>query len=580
MSGAPRPLWQQRFPGACDWDTPIETGTVPDLLAAPVAARPDAPAISFRAATLTYQEFDSLVTRLAAGLIADGVRPRDRVALLLPNTPWHPIVFFAAARCGATVVHLSALDATRELEHKLKLTRPSRLVTTNLPGFLPTALALMADGLAPCLLVGDDARWGAGDGVPLALPERTDVIRLDDLLDAPMPTSWPALSPEDVMLLQFTGGTTGLPKAAMLSHGNLVSAVNIYRLSNDGERLEPFAQKVVAVLPMFHIFALTALLLRHVRDGNEILLRQRFDIETLVNDIVVKRATTFSGVPTMWIALLNRPGVEDIDFSSLRFCVSGGAPMPFEVQTRLEKLLGMRLAIGWGMTETAPAGSRVPRAARPRPGLIGVPFSGIDMKIVALDGLRPELPIGEVGEIAIRGPNVFKGYLDDAEATREAFHDGWFLTGDLGRMDEDGLFEIVDRRKNMIISSGFNVYPAAIEGAIYEHPAVQEVIVIGVDDAYRGQAAKAFVTLKAGHGPLTLDDLLVFLKDRIGPHEMPCSLELRDSLPRSAAGKLLARALVAEEKEKLDATAGTSSATHRERLSPWPDAGSVNAQLS
>lgn len=182
------------------------------------------------------------------------------------------------------------------------------------------------------------------------------------------------------------------------------------------------------------------------------------------------------------------------------------------------------------------------------------------MKIVALDGLRPELPMGEVGEIAIRGPNVFKGYLDDAEATREAFHDGWFLTGDLGRMDEDGLFEIVDRRKNMIISSGFNVYPVAIEGAIYEHPAVQEVIVIGVDDPYRGQAAKAFVTLKIGHDPFTLDDLLVFLKDRIGPHEMPCALEFRDSLPRSAVGKLLAKVLVAEEKEKQEAAGGISSA--------------------
>jgi len=560
VSGMARPLWQQRFPGACDWDAPIEIGTVPDLLAAPVAARPDAPAISFRAVTLSYGELDALVTRLAAGLMADGIRPGDRVALLLPNTPWHPIVFFAVARCGATIVHLSALDAPRELEHKLMTTKPQRLVTTNLPGFLPTALALMAKGLAPRLLVGDDARWGADDATPLVLPEQAEVTRLDDLLDAAMPTSWPMLSPDDIMLLQFTGGTTGLPKAAVLSHGNLVSAVNIYRLWNDGERLEPFAQKVVAVLPLFHIFALTTVLMRHLRDGNEILLRQRFDVETLVKDIAVKRATIFPGVPTMWISLLNRPGFQDIDFSSLRSCTSGGAPMPFEVQARLEKGLGRHLTIGWGMTETAPAGSRAPKAARPRPGLIGVPFPGINMKIVALDGARPELPVGEVGEIAIRGPNVFKGYLNDTEATREAFHDGWFLTGDLGRMDEDGLFEIVDRRKNMIISSGFNVYPVAIEGAIYEHPAVQEVIVIGVDDPYRGQAAKAFVTLKIGHDPFTLDDLLVFLKDRIGPHEMPCALEFRDSLPRSAVGKLLAKVLVAEEKEKREAAAGISSA--------------------
>jgi len=565
MSEMARPIWQRRFPGACDWDAPIEIGTIPDLLAAPVAARPDAPAISFRGRTLSYGEFDALVTGLAAGLIADGVRPGDRVALLLPNTPWHPIVFFAVARCGATVVHLSALDAPRELEHKLATTKPVRLVTTNLPGFLPNALALMAKGLAPRLLVGEDARWGAGDAPPLALPEQADTARLDDLLEAEIPASWPTLSPDDVMLLQFTGGTTGLPKAAMLSHGNLISAVNIYRLWDDGERLEPFEQKVVAILPMFHIYALTTLLLRHLRDGNEIMLRQRFDVDTLIEDIAVKRATTVSGVPTMWFALINRPGVEEVDFSSLRSCVSGGAPLPFDVKTRLEGVLGIRLTSGWGMTETAPAGSRVPSTARSRPGLIGVPLPGIDMRIVALDEPHPELPVGEVGEIAIRGPNVFKGYLDDAEATREAFRDGWFLTGDLGRMDEDGLFEIVDRRKNMIISSGFNVYPVAVEGAIYEHPAVHEVIVIGIDDAYRGQAAKAFVTLKPGHEAFTLEDLLVFLKDRLGRHEMPRALEFRDSLPRSAAGKLLAKVLAAEEKEK-QAAAGANAAAQDSKL--------------
>lgn len=554
MAAAP-PIWQQRFPEACDWDREVETGIVPDLLALPAGERPQASALEFRGRRISYGELDRQVGRLAAGLIADGVKPGDRVALLLPNTPWHPLVFFAVARCGAVVVHLSALDAPRELEHKLKVTKPARLVTTNLPGFLPNALALLEAGHVGRLLVGEDGRWGEGESAALPVPQRDEVATLDALMQAPEPAAWPKVSPDDLMLLQFTGGTTGLPKAAMLSHGNLVSAVNIYRLWNDGERLEPFAQKVVAVLPLFHIYALTTLLLRHLRDGNEILLRQRFDVETLIEDIAERRATAFSGVPTMWFALLNRPGVESVDFSSLRSCVSGGAPLPFEVQTRLEGLLGVRLVNGWGMTETAPAGSRLPKAAKPRPGLIGLPLPGIAMKIVGLDPPREELTTGEVGEIAIRGPNVFKGYLDDEEATREAFADGWFLTGDLGRMDADGLFEIVDRRKNMIISSGYNVYPVAIEGAIYEHPAVSEVIVIGIDDAYRGQAAKAFVTLKDGHLPFSLDELQAFLTDRLGRHELPRALEFRASLPRSAAGKLLARELIAEEKARQAAAA-------------------------
>lgn len=555
MKAAPRPIWQQRFPQACDWDATVETGIVPELLAAPVASRPEASAIEFRERTISYGELDRMVAQLAAGLIADGVRPGDRVALLLPNTVWHPVAFFAVARCGASVVHLSALDAPRELEHKLKLTKPTRLVTTNLPGFLPNALKLIEAGTVARLLVGEDGRWGQGDAAPLGIPNQANVARLDDLMDALPPASWPVVSPDDVMLLQFTGGTTGMPKAAMLTHGNLVSAVNIYRLWTDGEPLEPGAQKSIAVLPMFHIYALTTILLRHIRDGNEILLRQRFDVETLIADIAVKRATLFSGVPTMWFALLNRDGVESVDFSSLRSCVSGGAPLPFDVQTRLEGILGVRLNNGWGMTETAPAGSRVPRDAKPRPGLIGIPLPGIAMRIVSLEPERDEFPPGEIGEIAIRGPNVFKGYLDDEAATIEAFHEGWFLTGDLGRMDEDGLFEIVDRRKNMIISSGYNVYPVAIESAIYEHPAVQEVVVIGIDDAYRGQAAKAFVKLKAGHAPFTLDELTIFLKDRLGRHEMPRALEFRETLPRSAAGKLLAKVLIAEEQEKLAASA-------------------------
>ncbi|MFG1478045.1 AMP-binding protein [Xanthobacter sp. V4C-4] len=552
--------WAAHFPRVCDWHAPLEITTLPDLLAAGVAARGAGPALDFRGARISYRALAQMVERLASGLARAGVRRGDNVALLLANTPWHPIAFFAVTRLGARVVHISALDARREIVHKLKVTGARRLLTTNLPGFLPSALEMLDAGVVETVLVGEDARWGAGEAPALPIPERAGVRAIDTLFDDTLlddtPLDVPPPSVDDIAVLQFTGGTTGLPKAAMLSHGNLTSAVAMYRAWHDGGRpLVAGTEKVVAVLPLFHIYALTTVLLRHLRDGNEILLRQRFDVETLIDDVARLKASQFSGVPTMWVALLNRPGVEAVDFSSLKSCVSGGAPLPFEVQARIERLIGTQLNNGWGMTETGPAGSRVPFEVARRPGLIGIPLPGLAMRVVAMDAPGRALPPGEVGEIAIQGPNVFKGYLDDAAGTAAAFHDGWFLTGDMGRMDERGLFELVDRRKNMIISSGFNVYPAAVENAIYEHPAVEEVIVIGVPDSYRGQSAKAYVKLKAGAAPFSLDELTRFLADRLGRHEMPRAVEFRDALPRSPVGKLLPKVLMAEVAAEVEAAA-------------------------
>jgi 3-hydroxyacyl-CoA dehydrogenase len=547
--GAPdpqTPVWQRHFPNTCDWDAPIEIATLPEVLDKGIAIGGARPAIDFRGMQLSFVDLGREVTRLASGFAAQGISAGDAVALLLPNTPWHPIAFFAIARLGARIVNLSPLDAPREIAHKLGLTGAKAIVTTNLDPVLALALEQLDAGAVDRVYVGDDARWGVGDTEPRAIPGRTDVLALEAIAND-LPFAGPAPKPEDIAVLQFTGGTTGLPKAAMLTHANLTAAVSMYRLWRDGDRpLVPGEERVVAVLPLFHIYALTTILLRHIRDGNTLMLRQRFDVDTLVTDIETGRASQFSGVPTMWVALLHRPGVETVDFSSLKSCVSGGAPLPFEVQARIERLIGLKLNNGWGMTETAPAGSRVPAAVPSRPGLIGIPLAGLSIRIVALDDPVRAVATGEIGEIAIRGPNVFAGYLGDAEATEAAFADGWFLTGDIGRMDTRGLIEIVDRRKNMIISSGFNIYPAAIENAIHEHPDVDEVIVIGVPDDYRGQSAKAYIKLRHGAPALTLDELNAFLASRLGRQEHPRALEIRDALPKSAAGKLLARELIAE----------------------------------
>lgn len=542
-----RPPWQQYFPQACEWDSPLNIGTLDVLLRDSVATFADRPAFDFRGRTLSFRSFGDMVDRLAAGLLAHGVGRGESIAVYLPNTLFHPLAFFAIARTGARIVHLSPLDAPRELRHKLKLARATRMITTNQAGFLPKALDLLDSGDLSILWVGDDALWGPSPVQPLEIPPVSGLHLLSKLMDVLVPDAWPALRTDDVAVLQFTGGTTGWPKAAMLSHGNLSAACDMYRHWFEDEPVTPGEGKAIGVLPLFHIYALTAVLLRNIRDGHQILLHERFDIDAVLNDITVKRATAFAAVPTMWVALLNKPGAAALDFTSLKSCVSGGAPLPNDVKLRLEALIGNRLCNGWGMTETSPAGTRVPASAVSRPGLIGIPLAGVDLRVVSMDDPLRVLPPGEIGELAIRGPNVFKGYFTDLEASKDAFADGYFLTGDIGRMDAQGLFDIVDRRKNMIISGGFNVYPAAVEDAIYEHPAVAEVIVIGIADDYRGQAAKAFVTLKAGAEPFTVEDLQAFLADRLGRHEMPRHLEFRAALPRSAAGKLLARVLVEEE---------------------------------
>lgn len=531
--------WEASYPPECRWDVPVAEGTLPGFLDHVAARFGDRPAIEYRGHVLGYAGLKALADRVAAGLMAQGIGRGDCVALYLPNTPWHPVCLLAALRTGARVVHLSALDAKREIAHKARDAGATLLVTTGFPPLLANAGWLLEGGAVPRVLLAPEARWG-GEDAPNALPP---------LPEADPPAAWPTLAPADLALLQYTGGTTGTPKGAMLTHGNLTAAVGIYKAWRDATSLPEGEGRVLVLLPLFHIFALTAVLLRQMAEGSLLHLRTRFDAAQAVEDIERLRINTFSGVPTMWIGLGNLPGIERRDLSSLRQVSSGGAPMPFEVQQRLEALIGRRIGGGWGMTETCPAGTRIPPDAPRRAGLIGLPLPRIELRIVDPENPTRELPPGETGEIAVRGPNVFSGYWNRPEENARAFADGWFLTGDMGWMDERGFFTLVDRRKNMILSGGFNVYPAQIEQAIYEHPDIAECIVIGIPDDYRGQAAKAFVSLKPGARPFTLDELRAFLTDRLGRHELPAALEIRDSLPRSPAGKLLASALRAEIQE-------------------------------
>jgi long-chain acyl-CoA synthetase len=539
--------WEQYYPPGLDWGMTLRALTLPGLLAETVARCPDRPVLEYRERRFSYHELAAHVDRLAAGLLARGIGAGQTVALFLPNTPWHTVSFFAVLKTGARVAHLSPLDAPRELAHKLGDSGARVVITTDLGGLANGAARFVEAGLVDCVLVGEDAFWG---GPASGLGYGGAVEQLDTLFSNAMPVAWPAIDADNVAVLQYTGGTTGMPKAAMLSHRNLSAAAQSFSTWRDYTPVPPGNDRVIAVLPMFHIYALTVCMLLPILDGSEILLRPRFDVQTTLRDIEEKRATAFPAVPTMLIALLAEPDIATRDFSSLHMLGSGGAPLPHEVALQVENATRKKLRGGWGMTETSPAGTRVPTSVEPTPGLIGVPLPGIEIRVVALDDPHRVLDAGETGELAIRGPNVFSGYWKQPALTAASFAGGFFLTGDIGRVDNTGLFTIVDRKKRMIISGGFNVYPNMIENAIYEHPDVAEVIVIGVADPYRGEAAKAFVKLKPGSAPLTLEALRDFLADRLGKHEMPAALALRDELPKSAVGKLLPSALQEEEKAR------------------------------
>ncbi len=528
--------WIKNYPDGVHWDAELPLMPVQQLLDDAVKRWPDNPAIEFMGRTLSYSEFGDLVNHAAKGFQLLGVGPGVHVGLYLPNTPHYPIAFFGALKAGATIVNYSPLDAERVLAHKIDDSETDFLVTLDLAVLYPQMGRLVASSRLKKLI---DAKHMGFEQL-LANDGAWQAHALGDLRQA-------------VVALQYTGGTTGLPKGAMLTHANLSAACAQYFATSQGNPrvLTEGVERVLVVLPLFHIYALTVNLLYGVRLGALMVLHARFDVDAVIKDLIDKKISLFAGVPTMYMAMSAHPRVIAGELKSLQFCGSGGAPLPVEVANRFVELTGCKLNEGWGMTETSPTGTFTPVHGMRKAGSCGMPLPGIELKFESLTDPTQDAPLGEAGELCIRGPNVMKGYWkNDAATAASMTKDGFFRSGDVARMDADGFVFIVDRTKDMLLCGGFNVYPRVIEEAIYEHPAVEEVCVIGIPDAYRGQAPKAFIKLKKDAPVFTLDALKAFLKDRIGKHEMVQAMELRAELPKSPVGKLLKKDLVEEEARK------------------------------
>ena len=563
--------WIKSYPVGVRWDIDIAPMPVQRLLDDTAAKWPDHPALQFMGKRIEYRELQALVNRAAKGLQELGVKPGVHVGLYLPNTPHYVIAFFGVLKAGGTVVNYSPLDAARVLEHKVEDSRTDFIITLDMAALYPQIAAMLGHTRLKKLIVGSLAEMSAAaDAVGAQMKAGKQLVDVPHdehhLSFAQLLDNDGAFKPheikdpnEAIAVLQYTGGTTGLPKGAMLTHGNLSSACAQAWETVGGTPpvLVEGEERVLAVLPPFHIYALTVNMLFGIRGAAELILHPRFELEAVLRDLTTQKVTSFPGVPTMFTALINHPGIEKLDLSSLKYCGSGGAPLPLEVAQRFAQITGCPLSEGWGMTETSPTGTFTPVHGKRKAGSCGMPMPRIVIKFLSLDDPMKYVALGERGEICISGPNVMKGYWNNPEATAAVTtFDGFMRTGDVGYMDEDGFVFIVDRTKDMILCGGFNVYPRILEEAIYEHPAVAEVCVIGIHDEYRGQSPKAFVKLKAGADPLTLAQLQAFLKDRLGKHEMVQALDIRAELPKTAVGKLSKKELYDEEEKKRTAAAG------------------------
>jgi len=521
------------------------------------------PAVDFMGRKWAYREIGDLARRAARGLQDLGVRPGTRVGLCLPNTPYYVVAYFAVLRIGGVVVNFNPLYTERELEHQVVDSGVEVMIASDLAMSLPKIEPLIGRTALRRVVVCPIAGvLPALKGTAYRLLKRKDIahephdlrfVRFAQLTARDADPDPVARDPHDLAVLQYTGGTTGVPKGAMLSHANLAanSAQMIAHVGHMPERQE----RTLGVLPMFHVFALTTVLNYSVETAAEMILLPRFEMKSFLETAKRTKPTQFFGVPTLYAAL-NKVDLHG-EFDEVRVCISGGAPLPLDIRQTFEKRTGVRVVEGYGLSEAGPIIACNPLEGLVKDNSCGPAFPGTAIEIRDPDDIHRIMPQGERGEVCARGPQVMKGYWNRPQETEATFIYGALRTGDVGYLDKDGYLFLVDRIKDLILCSGYNVYPRVIEDALYEHPAVAEAVVIGVPDPYRGQSPKAFVALHPER-IVGEEELMEFLKTRISKIEMPSQIEFRAALPKTMVGKLSKKELVAEEAARREAAAGAS----------------------
>jgi long-chain acyl-CoA synthetase len=563
--------WLASYPADVPPDYDFPSVPVTRFLDDAAAAFPTKTALAFLGSTMTYRELRDAVDRFASALAGLGVGKGDRVALVLPNCPQNVIAFYATLRLGGVVVEHNPLYTAHEMRHQLadcgaevaivldKVfetvagvradTALRHVVVTSVTDYLPAAKRLLLKLPVPAI------RKRRAE-IAADVPADADVLSFTKLLaGSTVPAPQADIDPaSDLALLQYTGGTTGLSKGAMLTHANLVANAYQGRLWLADARAGQ--ETTLAVLPLFHAYGLTLCMSITVLLGGTLVLLPRFDLGMVLEAVDRWRPTVFPGVPPIYKAIIDSPEAAKHDLRSIRACVSGAMKLPLEIQEQFERITGGRLVEGYGMTETSPITHANPLEGRRKTGTIGLPITGTRCRVVDQDDPEVVVPPGQPGELVIAGPQVMRGYWQRPDETAATFtSDGYLRTGDIAVMDDEGFFSIVDRKKELIIAGGFNIYPSEVEEVLFRHPGIADCAVVGVPDAYRGETVKAYVVAKPGSS-LTEDDVIEHCRRELAAYKVPKLVEFRTELPRTMVGKVLRRVLVEEERAKLAATGG------------------------